>query len=52
MDKLTVKLDRVFKLVSAIPVSGDMVEVMSAIRSELRNAYAIAEQYEKEDTDG
>ena len=39
---LSKELDQVFKLISALPVSGDGVDVMSAAREHLRAAYQMA----------
>lgn len=40
-------IDEAFKLVSAIPVSGDHVEIMAAAKVKLREAYKQLEEEEK-----
>ena len=45
------KLDEAFKLLSAIPVSGDAVDVMAAARNKLRQVYAELNQQEGEKND-
>lgn len=53
MTDLQKELDQAFALVSAIPVSGDGVELMAAAKEHLRNAFKLAEpKKEKESTDG
>ncbi len=42
MTELQKELDRAFKLISAICVSGETVEVMAAARESLRRAYQLA----------
>lgn len=49
MTELQKKIDHVFKLVSAISVSGDGVDVMAAVRSHLRAAYGMAGELEAEE---
>lgn len=51
MTKLQEELDKAFKFVSAIPVSGDGVELMAAAREHLRNAFKLADS-EKEEANG
>ena len=46
------KLNKVFKWLSAIPVSGEAVDLMFAAKQELRAAYKILNESKKEDTDG
>lgn len=48
MEELKKEMDAAYRLISAIPVSGDMIEVMSEARRHLRAAYKIAEDMEKE----
>lgn len=36
------EIDAAFKLVSAIPVRGDAVDLMAAVREHLRSAYNLA----------
>ncbi|MCI9507054.1 MAG: hypothetical protein HFF62_10815 [Oscillospiraceae bacterium] len=50
MTKMQEELGLAFKLLSAIPVSGEGVEVMAAAREHLRTAFKLAET-EKEDED-
>lgn len=55
MTELQKEINQAFKLVSAVPVSGDRVDVMAAARESLRRAYQLAappDDEEKEDTDG
>lgn len=53
MTDLQKELDQAFALVSAIPVSGDGVELMAAAREHLRKAFKLAEpEKEKESKDG
>lgn len=40
---LKTEIDAAFKLVSAISVSGDVVDVVATIRAHLREAYRLAE---------
>lgn len=42
MNELQKELDQAFKLVSAVPVSGDGVDMMAAARESLRRAYQLA----------
>ena len=42
MTELQKMLSTVFDLISAIPVKGDGVEIMAAVRKRLRDAYKIA----------
>ena len=46
MTKLQEELGLAFKIISAIPVSGDGVEAMAAAREHLRNAFKLAEKEE------
>lgn len=39
MEELRKRLDRAFRLLAAIPVSGDAVDALAAARAELRAAY-------------
>lgn len=52
MTDLQKELDQAFKLMSAVPVSGDGVDVMAAAREHLRTAYQMAAQEEEEKNDG
>lgn len=49
MNELQKELDTVWKLLAAIPVQGDAVDLMAAARGGLRRAYQLAE---KEDENG
>lgn len=42
MEELKNELAEVFRLLSVIPVSGDNVEVMAAVKERLRKAYKLA----------
>lgn len=42
MNELKEKLNKVYNLLSTIPVSGDSVEVMAAARELLREAHRLA----------
>lgn len=52
MTDLQKELDQAFKLISAVPVSGDGVDVMSAAREHLRAAFQMAAPAEEEKADG
>ena len=52
MKEVSEKLNKVFKWLSAIPVSGESVDLMFAAKQELRAAYKILNETSKEDTDG
>lgn len=43
-ERIAKTLDSAFKLLSAIPVSGDGVEIMAEARARLRNAYKLAKE--------
>lgn len=42
MNEIQKRLDKAFSLISAIPVSGDAVEIMAMAREHLRSAYNLA----------
>ena len=44
MDEIMKDLEVAFKATSAIPVTGDAVDVLALIRNKLRKAYASAEK--------
>ena len=44
MTDLQKQIDQAFKFLSAIPVSGDGVELMAAVREHLRKAFKLAEE--------
>lgn len=46
---LKTEIDAAFKLVSAVSVSGDVVDIVSKIRAHLREAYRLAEAAEKKE---
>ena len=48
MNDLKNNLKEIFDLVSAIPVSGQYVDVMASVRSKLRLTYKLAETAEAE----
>lgn len=48
MNELKEKLNKVYNLLSAIPVSGDNVEIMSVARELLREAYKMAGEAAKD----
>ena len=48
MTNLQEKLSKAYNLLSAIPVSGDHVEIMAAARELLREAYKLAEEEVKD----
>ncbi len=52
METIMQKIDSAFRLISSIPVSNDMVDIMAMARNELRKAYAEAEKLSKEENDG
>lgn len=45
-------IDQAFACVSAIPVSGDGVEIMAAAREHLRNAFKLAQPEKEADNGG
>lgn len=51
MTDMQKELDRAFRLLAAIPVSGDCVELMASAKESLRTAYRMAGK-EQEDQDG
>lgn len=51
MDELLKHLETAFKLISAIPVKGDDVEVMASAKNNLRTAYALAKAENKQEGD-
>ena len=51
MSELEKEIDRASACLSAIPVSGDNVEIMAAAREHLRRAFKLA-QPEKEEENG
>lgn len=42
MKELQKEIDQAFKLLSAVPVSGDAVDMMAAARNHLRAAYKLS----------
>ena len=48
MEELRKELNTAYKLVDAIPVRGEMIEVMAQARQHLRNAYKLTEKMEAE----
>lgn len=52
MTELQKELGEAFKLISAVPVDGENVDVMAAARERLRRAYQMAGEMEKEDENG
>ncbi len=48
MEELKKEMNAAYKLMDAIPVRGDLIEVMAEARRHLRTAYKIAENMEKE----
>lgn len=52
MNDLQKVLDRVFNLLSTIPVYGDGVELMASARENLRRAYRMAGQEQEDGADG
>lgn len=52
MTELQKEIDQAFKLISAITVSGDGVDVMAAVRNHLRTAYGMAGEQTGEGEDG
>lgn len=46
------ELDRAFRLLSGIAVSGDGVELMAAARESLRKAYQLSGPEKEEESDG
>lgn len=52
MRELQKEIDRAFACLSAIPVSGDNVEIMAAAREHLRKAFQLARPEKEEDNGG
>jgi len=52
MTELQKEIDRAFTCLSAIPVSGDNVEIMAAAREHLRKAFKLAQTEKEEDNGG
>ena len=52
MTELQKELDRAFRLLAAIPVAGDSVELMASARESLRRAYRLAGQEQEGGADG
>ena len=48
MSELQKEINGAYSALSAIPVSGDHIEVMAAAREHLRRAYKLAESEQKE----
>ena len=49
MDNLKQTLCEVYELLKCIPVSGDAVDAMYAVRAKMRQAYQIVETIERKD---
>lgn len=47
MEELKKEMNVAYKLMDAIPVRGDMIEVMAEARRHLREAYKLAENLEE-----
>ena len=47
MKKIKQHLEEAFQLVSSVPVKGDAVDVMAAVRVNLRTAYRLLEEKEE-----
>ena len=52
MSKLIEDLEVAYQMISAIPVSGDAVDLMSAARAKIRNVCAKLEEAEGGDSNG
>ena len=48
MDEIMKELEAAFKATSIIPVTGDAVDALAVVRSNLRKAYAEAEKIDTE----
>ena len=48
MDEIMKYIEDAFKATSAIPVTGDAVDVLAVVRANLRKAYAEAEKIDAE----
>ena len=48
MEEIMKYLEAAFKATSAIPVTGDAVDVLAVVRANLRKAYAEAEKIDSE----
>ena len=49
IEKAKKELEQAFKFLSAIPVSGDAVEIMATAKEKLRKAYSLLERKEEKD---
>lgn len=49
MNELQNKINEAYKLISAVSVSGDNVELMAAAKESMRQAFKLAETEEPED---
>ena len=49
MKKIKQHLEEAFQLASSIPIQGDAVDVMAAVRVNLRTAYRLLEEKEGSD---
>lgn len=49
MSEVQKKINEAFKLLTAIPVSGDQVELMAAAKESLRQAYQLASTEDRDD---
>ena len=49
MSELQKELEAVWKLLAAIPVQGDAVDILAAARGGLRRAYKMAEEEEEKE---
>lgn len=52
MKELKEEINSAYKLLSTLQVSGDVVDVVAAVRAKLRRAYSLAEGKEKEAPNG
>ena len=51
MKEIKQYLEEAFQLASSIPVKGDAVDVMAVVRSDIRAAYRLLEEEEKDGKD-
>lgn len=52
MEQVMQLLDRAFNTLSTVTISASEADKVSAVRTELRQAYAMLQNLQKEDTDG
>lgn len=49
MGNIIAEIDSIFKIVSSVPVSGDSVDAIAAVRVKLRNVYSELKKLDQKD---